>query len=137
MLAISTVDHGFEPRSDKTEDYKIDKVLFAKYSALKRKKTKTTDNVSEWNEMSICRLLWRRGDPVPTHPPGWSSIKQRSSSSCQGNRVCSRHENKGSLVVVMPIHFKKNKRTEMCNNNFPVWIFGRHGPYVLNPNDCH
>ena len=57
MLAISTVDRGFEPCSGKTEDYKINKVLFAKYSALKRKNTKTTDNVSEWSEMSICRLL--------------------------------------------------------------------------------
>ena len=47
VLGWSAVDRGFEPRSGKTEDYKIGKVLFAKYPALRRKKTKTADNVSE------------------------------------------------------------------------------------------
>jgi len=64
MLASSEVDCGFEPRSGQTKDYKIDICcFFAKHAALKRKSkdwlSQNQDNVSEWGDMSICRLLFK------------------------------------------------------------------------------
>ena len=52
VLASSVIDHGFEPRSDQTKDYKIDICCFsAKHAALRRKSkdwlTWNQDNVSE------------------------------------------------------------------------------------------
>ena len=49
MLVLSVVDRGFEPRSGKTNDYKICVCcFFCKYAALRNQ-----DNVSEWSKMSV------------------------------------------------------------------------------------
>ena len=61
VLASSAVDRGFEPRSDQTKNYQIGICGFsAKHAALRRKNrdglTRNQDNVSEWGNMSICRL---------------------------------------------------------------------------------
>ena len=64
MLASSAVDHRFEPRSDQTKDYKIGFCCFsAKHEALRRKNkdwlARNQDNVSEWGDMSIHRLMFQ------------------------------------------------------------------------------
>jgi hypothetical protein len=49
----SAVDHGFEPRSGHTKDYKIGICFFsAKHAALRRKS-------SEWSDMSSRGLLFQ------------------------------------------------------------------------------
>jgi len=58
------VDSGFEPRSGQTKDYKIAICCFStKHAALRRKSkdwlARNQDNVSEWGEMSIRRLLFQ------------------------------------------------------------------------------
>jgi hypothetical protein len=63
-LASSAVDHGFEPRSGQTKDYKIGLCCFsAKHAALRRKSkdwlARNQDNVYEWGDVSICRLLFQ------------------------------------------------------------------------------
>ena len=54
VLAPSAVDRGFEPRSGQTK---------AKHVALRRKSTDwlawNQDNVFEWDDMSICGLLFQ------------------------------------------------------------------------------
>ena len=62
--ASSVVDRGFEPWSGQTKDYKIGICCFsAKHAALRRKSkdwlTQNQNNVSEWNDMSTCRLLFQ------------------------------------------------------------------------------
>ena len=57
VLASSVVDHGFEPRSGQTKDYKIGICCFStKHTALRRKSkdwlTRNQDNVSEWYAQS-------------------------------------------------------------------------------------
>ena len=52
VLASSAVDHGFEPQSDQTKDYKIDICCFSAEDAALRGKSKdwlswNQDNVSE------------------------------------------------------------------------------------------
>ena len=64
VLASSVVDSGFEPWSGQTKDYKIDICCFsAKHAALRRKSkdwlARNQDNVSEWGDMSIHRLLFQ------------------------------------------------------------------------------
>ena len=64
VLASSAVDPGFEPHSDQTKDYKFGISCFsAKHAALRRKSknwlARNQDNVSEWDEMSIYRLLFQ------------------------------------------------------------------------------
>ena len=64
MLASSAVDRGFEPRSGQTNEYKIDICCFtAKHAALRRKSkdwlARNQNIVSEWSDMSICRLLFQ------------------------------------------------------------------------------
>jgi hypothetical protein len=64
MLASSAVDRGFKPRSGQTKDYKIGICCFsAKHAALKGKSkdelARNQDNVSEWGNMSIRRLLFQ------------------------------------------------------------------------------
>jgi hypothetical protein len=59
MLASSAVDHGFRPRSDQTEDFKIGICCFsAKPTALRRKSkdwlARNQNNVPERNDMSHC-----------------------------------------------------------------------------------
>jgi hypothetical protein len=62
--ASSVVNSGFQPRSDETKDYKIGICYFsAKHAAVRRKSkdwlVRNQDNVSEWVNMSICRLLFQ------------------------------------------------------------------------------
>jgi hypothetical protein len=50
------VDHGFEPRSGHTKDYKIGYCCFStKHAALRRKSkdwlARNQNNVSEWSDM--------------------------------------------------------------------------------------
>jgi hypothetical protein len=64
VLASSVVDHGFEPRSGQTKDYKIGMCCFsAKYAALRSKSkdwlARNQNNVFEWGDMSIRRLLFQ------------------------------------------------------------------------------
>ena len=64
VLASSAVDHGFGPRSCQTKDYKIGICCFsAKQAALRRKSkdwlAQNQNNVSEWSDMSIHRLLFQ------------------------------------------------------------------------------
>ena len=64
VLASSTVDRGFEPRSGGTKVYKISICCFsAKHAALRRKSkdwlARNQDNVSEWSDMSIRRLFFQ------------------------------------------------------------------------------
>jgi hypothetical protein len=64
VLTSSMVDHGFEPRSGQTKDYKIGICCFsAKHAALRRKSkdwlAQNQNNVSEWSDMSTCRLLFQ------------------------------------------------------------------------------
>ena len=58
VLASSAVDHGFDPCSGQTKDYKIEICCFsAKHVALRRKSknwlARNQNNVSEWYEMSL------------------------------------------------------------------------------------
>ena len=65
MLTLSVVDREFESRSGQTKDYKIgiNCFLSAKHAALRRKSkawlARHQDNVSEWGNMSIRRLLFQ------------------------------------------------------------------------------
>ena len=64
VLASSSVDRGFEPRSGQTKDYKIGICCFSvKHAALRRKSkdwlARNQNNVSEWGEMSIRGLLFQ------------------------------------------------------------------------------
>ena len=63
MLALSAVDHRFDPWSGQTKDYKIGIYCFsAKHAALSRKSkdwlARNQDDVSEWDGMSICKLVF-------------------------------------------------------------------------------
>ena len=58
VLALSTVDHGFDHRSGQTKDYKIGICSFSdKHTALRRKSknwlARNQDNLSEWSDMFI------------------------------------------------------------------------------------
>ena len=64
MLASSAEDLHFEPRSGQTKDYEMGICCFcAKHAALSRKSkdwlARNQDNVSEWGDMSIRRLLFQ------------------------------------------------------------------------------
>jgi hypothetical protein len=64
VLVSSAVDRGFEPRTGETKDYKIGICcFFAKHAALRRKSkdwlVRHQDNVSDWDDMSICGLLFQ------------------------------------------------------------------------------
>ena len=55
VLATRVVDHGFESKSGKTRDYKIDICcFFGKHPALRF--ARNQDNVSEWSTMPIYGL---------------------------------------------------------------------------------
>ena len=63
-LASRAVYREFDPRSDQTKDYNIGiGCLSAKHAALRRKSNdwlvQNQDNVSEWGDMSIRRLLFQ------------------------------------------------------------------------------
>ena len=62
ILTLSLVDHGFEPRSGKTKDYKIGICCFStKQTALKRKSkdflAQDQDDVSELSDRPTYELL--------------------------------------------------------------------------------
>ena len=64
MIPSIVVDRRFESWSGHTKDYKIGICCFsAKYAALRSKNkeclAQNQDNVSEWSNMSICRLLFQ------------------------------------------------------------------------------
>ena len=64
VFTSSSIDRGFEPRSDQTKYYKIGICCFsAKHVALRRKSkdwlTLNQDNVSECDDMSIRGLLFQ------------------------------------------------------------------------------
>jgi hypothetical protein len=64
VLASSAVDPGIESRSGQTKDYKIGICCFsAKHESLRRKSkdwlARNQNNVSEWSDMSTCRLLFQ------------------------------------------------------------------------------
>jgi hypothetical protein len=64
VLASSTVDCVFEPRSSQTKDNTIGICCFsAKHAALRRKSkdwlARNQNNVSEWSDMSIRGLLFQ------------------------------------------------------------------------------
>jgi hypothetical protein len=64
VLVSSAVGRGFELRSGQTKDYKIGICcFFAKHAALRRKSqdglARNQNNVSEWSDMSINRLLFQ------------------------------------------------------------------------------
>jgi hypothetical protein len=64
MFASSAVDHGFEPRSGQTKDYKIGICCFsAKHAALRRKSkdwfARNRNNVSKWSDISTRGLLFQ------------------------------------------------------------------------------
>jgi hypothetical protein len=63
VLASSAVDRGFEHRSDQTKDYKIVICCFSgKHATLRRRSkdwlARNQNNVSEWSDLSIRRLLF-------------------------------------------------------------------------------
>ena len=62
VLSSNAVDRGFEPRSDKTKDYKIGMCCFSvKHAALRSKSkdwlARNQNNVSEWSDMPTRGLL--------------------------------------------------------------------------------
>ena len=64
VLASSTVDRGFEPRSGQTKDCKLGICCFsAKHAALRRKSkdwlARYQNNLSEWSDMSTRGLLFQ------------------------------------------------------------------------------
>jgi uncharacterized CHY-type Zn-finger protein len=64
MLASSVVDHGFEPWSGQTKDYKICICGLCTKNAALRKKSKdcynhNQDNMSEWGNISIRGFLFQ------------------------------------------------------------------------------
>jgi hypothetical protein len=64
VLASSSVDRGFEPRSGQTKDYKIGICCFsAKHAALRRKSkdwlVQNQNNVTEWSDMSTIGQLFQ------------------------------------------------------------------------------
>jgi hypothetical protein len=64
VLASSAVDRRFQPRSGQTKDNTIGMCcLSAKHAALRGKSkdwlARNQNNVSEWSDMSNCRLLFQ------------------------------------------------------------------------------
>ena len=63
VLASSEVDRGFEPDRIKPKTVKLEFCFSAKHATLRRKSkdwlARNQDNVSEWGDMSIHRLLFQ------------------------------------------------------------------------------
>ena len=64
MLSSSALDRGLDPRSGQTKGYKIGMRCFsAKYATLRIKSKdrldRNHDNVSEWGDMSMHKLLFQ------------------------------------------------------------------------------
>ena len=65
----SEVDRGFEPQSGQIKDCKIGICcFFAQHTAFRRKRkdwlAQNQDNVSEWGDMSIHRLLFQSASTI-------------------------------------------------------------------------
>jgi hypothetical protein len=79
VLTSSAVDHGIEPRSGQTKEYKIGICCFsAKHTALRRKSkdllARNQNNVSEWSDRSILySLVWPDRGSIP-----WSTALEVS-----------------------------------------------------------
>ena len=72
VLASIAVDRGFEPRSDQTKVYIIGICCFsAKHAAIRRKNkdwlARNQNNMSEWSNMSIRRLLFQWASTIKIH----------------------------------------------------------------------
>ena len=72
VLAAIAVDRGFEPQSGQTKDYNNGMCCFsANHAALRRKSkdllARNQDNVSEWSDMSIRRLLFQRTSTIKSN----------------------------------------------------------------------
>jgi hypothetical protein len=77
VFASSAVDHRFESRLGQTKDYKIGICCFsAKHAALRRKSKDwmawNQDNVSEWGDRFICRLLFQWAITIKIQLTGFS-----------------------------------------------------------------
>ena len=64
MLISCVVDHGFEPWSDQTKDFKFGMCSSPLSIQHLRRKSKNWfirnhDNLSEWSDISICRMLFQ------------------------------------------------------------------------------
>jgi hypothetical protein len=64
VLVSSAVDRGLKPRLGQTNDYEIGICCFsAKHAVLRRKSkdwsVRNQDNISEWGDTSIRRLLFQ------------------------------------------------------------------------------
>ena len=64
VLVSNAVDRGFEPQTGQTRGYKIGMCCFFAKNAALRKKSKeylarNQDNVSEWGDMPIRKLLFQ------------------------------------------------------------------------------
>jgi hypothetical protein len=69
VLASSVVDHGFEPWSGQNKDYQICICWFSDKHAVLRRKSQdwlvgNQENLFEWGEMSIHRLLFQWGSTI-------------------------------------------------------------------------
>ena len=69
VLTWSAVDRGFEPWSGQTKDYKICICSsFSRHTAFRSKSkdwlAQNQDDVSEWSDMSIHRLLFQWGSTI-------------------------------------------------------------------------
>ena len=106
VLASITVDRGFEPKSGQTKDYNNGMCCFSANHATLRRKGKDwlarkQDNVSEWSDMSIRRLLFQRTSTIKIQLsvlPTWFRAK-RTSSSSHWKLTCSRHNIAEKLLI--------------------------------------
>ena len=69
VLALSTVDRGFEPRSGQVKNCEIGMCCFsAKHKALRRNSkdwlSRNQDNVSEWPDISTRGLLFQLASTI-------------------------------------------------------------------------
>ena len=63
VLTLSAVDCGFEPQSCQTKDYKIGICCFSAKENEQRL-AQNQDNVYEWSDMSISRLLFQSASTI-------------------------------------------------------------------------
>ena len=88
VLASSTVDRGFQPRSGQTKEYEIGICCLSDKQAALRRKSKywlarNQANVSEWGDMSIRGLLFQRASSIQIQLSVLVYSTKRISSSSQ------------------------------------------------------
>ena len=98
VLVSIAVDRGFKPKSGQTNDYIIGICCFsANHAALRRKSkdllARNQDNVSEWSDMSIRRLLFQRTSTIKSNSTCCQlGLRTKwTSSSSHWKLTCSRH----------------------------------------------